>query len=176
MFAHTIESATGERIESVLRAFSRLCTDHDYGTRKPIHDATQSFEPVETGHFVVEYDDVRIERSDFLKPFRSAAGGRNHLKSGFRADQPRESGAHESTVIDHDYANSVNFVAAAFTNSSWAHVPWPLAYAVPPENCINRKSSFTPQSDSEWPRKRYPCGRRLLKKCWITLPLEGTSK
>ena len=106
MFGDIIESAGAERIKGDFGISFRNRTHHDHRTRSLGHDAAQGLQSIEPGHLDIEGDHIGIKTSDLAEGFRTGAGGTDNFKPGLRTDHARERGAHESTVVNDQYANS----------------------------------------------------------------------
>ena len=62
-------------------------------------------ESTQTGHLHIETDDIGIKRLDSREGFGAAAGGPDNGKAGFGSDHARESGTHESAIVDDEHSD-----------------------------------------------------------------------
>ena len=102
---YVVEGPRSEGIEGFFRILLSGGAHHEDGARALSHDAAQSLQPVEPGHFDIERDDIGIEGGNLGERIGSAAGGSGNFEAGLGSDHLRESGAHEGAIVDNEDAN-----------------------------------------------------------------------
>src|SRR5260370_269320 len=102
-----VDGAEGQGFECGVRAFLRMRAENNHRHRRAAHDQTQRLKPIQSRHFEVKRDYVRVQLFDFLQRECAVHCRADDLDGWIAFEDRGNKFPHERGIIDNEHSDSL---------------------------------------------------------------------